>query len=125
VLLRDRPIFAGALPTKLIEAMAAARPVALSARGESAELVARAGAGLAVAPEDPRALGGAIRQLHADRALRRRLGAAGRRFVEDHLGAARAAEDWTASLKEALRLRTARAARTRAQGSNSPWFASK
>jgi len=45
VLLRDLPLFEGALPTKLLEVMAAGRPVLLAARGESAALVASAGAG--------------------------------------------------------------------------------
>ena len=56
VMMRDRELFADALPTKLLECMAAGRPVLLSARGESALLVEGAGAGLAVAPEDPAAL---------------------------------------------------------------------
>jgi colanic acid biosynthesis glycosyl transferase WcaI len=54
--LRDLPIFNGALPTKLFEALAAGRPAIVAARGEAAELVREAGAGLTVAPEDPRAL---------------------------------------------------------------------
>ena len=54
--LRDLPIFRGALPTKLFEALAAGRPVIVAARGEAAELVEEAGAGVAVSPEDPRAL---------------------------------------------------------------------
>ena len=77
VLLRDRPIFAGALPTKLLECLAAGRPAVLSARGEAAELLTRSGAGLVTAPEDPAALADAFRTLHADPALRARLGAAG------------------------------------------------
>jgi glycosyltransferase involved in cell wall biosynthesis len=101
VLLRDRPIFAGAIPTKLIEAMAAARPVLLSARGESAELLARADAGITVSPEDPDALRGAIQALQADPERRRRLGESGRRFVEDNLGSRRAASDWAGVLAEA------------------------
>ncbi len=63
--LRDLPIFNGALPTKLFEVLAAGRPAVVAARGESAELVRSSGAGLAVAPEDPRALAEAFRQLHA------------------------------------------------------------
>jgi glycosyltransferase involved in cell wall biosynthesis len=63
--LRDLPIFAGALPTKLFEALAAARPAIVCARGEAAELVREAGAGLAVAPENPRALAGAFARLYA------------------------------------------------------------
>ena len=78
VILRDRPIFAGALPTKLLEGMAAGRPVVVSARGEAAELITEAGAGLAVAPEDPVALAGAFARLATDAGLRARLGAAGR-----------------------------------------------
>lgn len=101
VLLRDRPIFAGAIPTKLVEAMAAGRPVLLSARGEAAELLARAGAGIVVGPEDPEALQAAIRALQADPARRHRLGQAGRRFVEDNLGSRRAAQEWGEVLTEA------------------------
>jgi glycosyltransferase involved in cell wall biosynthesis len=64
--LRDRPIFTGALPTKLFEVLAAARPVILATRGEAATLVREAGAGLVVTPEDPHALAAAFRQLHAN-----------------------------------------------------------
>jgi len=64
--LRDRRIFEGALPTKLFEVLAAGRPVIVSARGEAAELVRGARAGLAVAPEDPRALADAFARLRAD-----------------------------------------------------------
>lgn len=60
VLLRDRPLFAGALPTKLYEAMAAGRPIALAGRGEPARLVERSGAGVVAAPEDPAALAAAL-----------------------------------------------------------------
>ena len=55
-MLRDRDLFADALPTKLLECFAAGRPALVSARGQSAELVEHAQAGLAVPPEDPRAL---------------------------------------------------------------------
>jgi glycosyltransferase involved in cell wall biosynthesis len=98
VLLRDRPLFAGALPTKLLECLAAGRPAVVSARGEAAELVESAGAGLAVPPEDPEALAGAFRRLRADPGLRARLGAAGRAAAA---GFDRAASvgDWAALLE--------------------------
>lgn len=86
VLLRDRPVFHGALPTKMLEAMAAGRPVVLAARGEAANLIEATGAGLVVPPEDSRALAGALRALAADPARRARLGAAGRRAVERDFG---------------------------------------
>jgi glycosyltransferase involved in cell wall biosynthesis len=66
--LRDRPIFDGALPSKLFEVLAAGRPaiVAVNAHGEAATLVRDARAGLAVPPEDPHALADAFRRLQAD-----------------------------------------------------------
>ncbi len=63
--MRDLPLFRGALPTKLFEALAASRPVVLSAAGESAEFVERHGVGLVVAPEDPSALADAFAELHS------------------------------------------------------------
>jgi glycosyltransferase involved in cell wall biosynthesis len=63
VLLRDRPIFRAALPTKTFEAMASGRPVLLAGRGEIAELVQSAAAGVVVAPGDVDALAGAIATL--------------------------------------------------------------
>jgi glycosyltransferase involved in cell wall biosynthesis len=112
VLLRDLPIFAGALPTKLLEGMAAARPILLCARGEAAQFVEAAGAGLLVAPGDPEALAAAIRRLRADPTLRRALGSAGRRHVEANFGVARAAERWTEELRRAVDAHAARAHRS-------------
>lgn len=78
VLLRDRPIFEGALPTKLLEAMAAGRAIALSARGESADLVDEVGAGLTAPPEDPAALAALFTRLHENPATVAEFGRAGR-----------------------------------------------
>ena len=98
VLLRDRPILAGALPTKLLECLAAGRPAVLSARGEAADLVVATGSGIAVPPEDPQALAAAFRRLHADPALRRRLGETGRRIVNERYGRAAWLDAWAALL---------------------------
>jgi glycosyltransferase involved in cell wall biosynthesis len=108
VLLKDLPIFRGALPTKLLEAMAAGRPLLLAARGESAQLVERAGAGIVVPPGDPEALAGAIKRLHDDPAARHRLGSAGRGYAEAHFGTVRAAEEWGTRLEEAIARHRAR-----------------
>ena len=86
VMLRDRPIFHGALPTKMLEAMGAGRPVVLSARGEAAGLIELSGAGLVVEPENPRALANILITLAANPALRQRLGDAGRQAVEQNFG---------------------------------------
>ncbi len=67
VILRDRPIFAGALPTKLFEVLAAGRPCVLAApAGEATSLVDSGGCGVTVAPEDPVALADVWRSLHAN-----------------------------------------------------------
>jgi glycosyltransferase involved in cell wall biosynthesis len=100
VLLRDLPLFRGALPSKLLEAMAAARPVLLSAGGEAADLVQQAGAGLVVPPEQPGELARAIVELHRDPERARRMGAAGRRVVVERFGRDRAVEEWMQVLGE-------------------------
>jgi colanic acid biosynthesis glycosyl transferase WcaI len=76
--LRDRHIFEGALPSKLFEVLAAARPVIVGARGEAAELVGATRAGLTVAPEDARALAGAFAALHDSPREAAAMGARGR-----------------------------------------------
>jgi glycosyltransferase involved in cell wall biosynthesis len=103
VLLLDRPIFEGALPTKLIEAMAAGRAIALSARGESAELVAETGAGVAVQPEDPHALAAALIELGSDPDRVRALGAAGRAAAESRFSRPRVIEGWRSLLERVAR----------------------
>jgi glycosyltransferase involved in cell wall biosynthesis len=116
VLLRDLPIFRGALPTKTLEAMAAGRAVVVSARGEAADLVTATGAGIAVEPGDPEALAAAFRRLHALPELRRQMGSAGREYAERRFGTQAACDAWTAVLNDAVRLhrtgarRSARAA---------------
>jgi glycosyltransferase involved in cell wall biosynthesis len=100
VLLRDRPLFAGALPTKMLEAMAAARPILLSASGEAARFVERSGGGAVVAPEDPVALAGAIRELAGDPERCERLGLAGRSWVERSHARERSLAEWAELLRE-------------------------
>jgi glycosyltransferase involved in cell wall biosynthesis len=99
VLLRDRPLFADALPTKLLECMAAGRAVVLSARGEAAEIVERAGAGVVVAPEDPAALAAALRELAADRSRALAAGRAGRAAVAAEHSRERSVDEWLALLR--------------------------
>ncbi|NLF15208.1 MAG: glycosyltransferase family 4 protein, partial [Anaerolineaceae bacterium] len=74
----------GTLPVKMFSYMACARPVLLSTEGESTELLRRAGAGVAVPPEDPSALARAILELQANPALRAEMGQKGRAFAQAH-----------------------------------------
>ena len=112
VLLRDLPIFRGALPTKMFEVMAAGRPLLVAAPGESAAIAHEAKAGLVVAPGDTAGLADAFRRLRADPALRVALGGAGRRYAEERLGARRAADAWLEQLNDAIAARDERIRRT-------------
>ena len=84
VCLRDVPLFTDALPTKMLEYMAAGRPVVASAAGDAARLVDRAHAGISCAPEDPVALAAAVRDVVSDRRRANEMGESGRRYVEEH-----------------------------------------
>jgi len=75
---------ADSIPTKLFDAMAVGTPIVLSAGGEAKTLVERAEAGVAVAPGDAAALAGAIDDVLADDAVRRRWRANGPAFVREN-----------------------------------------
>ncbi|MFN2388398.1 MAG: glycosyltransferase family 4 protein [Actinomycetota bacterium] len=79
-----RGLARASVPSKTYSILAAGRPVIASvdAGSEVARLVERAGAGIAVPPEDPEALTKTIARLAADPHELETLGAAGRRFVE-------------------------------------------
>jgi colanic acid biosynthesis glycosyl transferase WcaI len=103
VLLRDRPLFRGALPTKMFEAMSAGRPVVLSAAGESAALIEDASCGVVVPPEQPVELAAALRDLAGDRSRAEGLGAAGRRAAEQQYSRELAIDSWYGLLEEVVR----------------------
>ena len=103
VLLRDRTIFEEALPTKLLEVMAAGRAAIVSARGEAARLVERAGAGIAVPPEDPGALADAFAQLQRSPDTVEQFGAGGRRHALDAFGTEALGERWLELLRAVAR----------------------
>jgi colanic acid biosynthesis glycosyl transferase WcaI len=73
----------GAVPSKLYEAMASARPVVLVATGEAAAIVREHQAGITVAPGDTEGLAQALQTLRANPELRRTMGINGRHAVEN------------------------------------------
>lgn len=79
--LRDVPLFATFIPSKLFEYLAAGRAVIGSVTGEAARILRDAGA-LVVPPEDSAALAAAISALAADPSRRAAMGVAGRQHVE-------------------------------------------
>lgn len=76
--LRDHPLLADFIPSKLYDAMAVGRPALVAATGEAAALVRRHGCGIEVAPEDGAGLARAVRALMTDRHSAHRMGAAGK-----------------------------------------------
>jgi putative colanic acid biosynthesis glycosyltransferase WcaI len=82
---RDLPFLADALSTKVLEYMAAARPVVVAASGWTAEVVTRAEAGVACPPEQPAALAEALARVTADPDQARAMGLNGRRYAEANL----------------------------------------
>jgi glycosyltransferase involved in cell wall biosynthesis len=82
--LRALDIFRGALPTKMFEAMACAKPIVLGIEGEAAELVAAANAGDCVPPESAPALLASVQKLNTDARYAAQLGENGRSYVVQH-----------------------------------------
>jgi putative colanic acid biosynthesis glycosyltransferase WcaI len=102
VLLKKGLLFEHSLPTKLVEGLAAGRPIIASAAGEAADLVTSAGAGIAAPPEDPVALREAIVDMlrSSDRAG---MGQRGRRLAEERFDRRRIVETLVGYLDEALK----------------------
>ena len=91
-----------AIPSKLLEGMAAGRPVLLSARGESAKLVQQTKAGLVVEPGNPAQLVDAIRWLRQNPEQARKMGENGRVCVSKHFLRSMLADKLETVLKRAV-----------------------
>lgn len=75
--LKDTPVFAEVIPSKIFEAMGMGLPVLFAGpEGDGSAIVAKRGAGIVVAPEEPAALADAVRALATDPAHTRALAAA-------------------------------------------------
>src|SRR5712692_11051595 len=80
--LRKLPLFEGALPSKMYEIMACARPILLGVDGEARRLVEQeAGAAIYVEPENADALASAILYLYEYPEVAQQLGRRGQAFV--------------------------------------------
>jgi len=93
VSLRDAPIFRAALPTKLFEAMACARPVVLAAAGEAEAVVRESAGGCCARPGDSQNIHDAILkiQIHPDEAGE--MGRRGREYIVAHFSRERRVEE--------------------------------
>lgn len=85
VSLADRPLFAVTMPSKVQSILAAGLPVVVVARGDAADVVTSAGAGVAVDPGDRQGLREAVRRLaQTERGERREMGRRGRSWYDAH-----------------------------------------
>jgi len=85
VTLKNEPIFALTIPSKVQSYLACARPIVGALDGEGARVVREAGAGIVVPAGDAGALAEAVANLHRMPAEERlAMGARGRRYFEEH-----------------------------------------
>ncbi|MEE8394051.1 MAG: glycosyltransferase family 4 protein, partial [Rhodospirillales bacterium] len=83
--LKNSPVFASVIPSKIFEAMGMGLPILLAApKGEASRIIEEDRAGLWVPAEDPAALAGAVVRLMGDDALRRGLAERSHRAAPSH-----------------------------------------
>jgi colanic acid biosynthesis glycosyl transferase WcaI len=97
--LRRCPLFESTRLVKALPSMASGVPVLYSGPGEGARMVSTAEAGLVTDPEDVQAMAAGIIRLVDDATLAKRLGANGRKYVEEHLGWSALVSDWLRQLE--------------------------
>ncbi len=85
VTLSAHPTFTDFVPSKMLDYMAAAKPVVLAAAGESARILRSARAGIEVPPEDPQALAEALLHLQRNPNEAHAFGESGRAFARTRL----------------------------------------
>lgn len=98
--LKDQPVFETVIPTKLLDGMAAARPVLLGVRGQARAILEEAGAGLAFEPENPADLVRAVQTLMADPQGAADMGRRGRDYVVRRFDRRALAADYLGLLRE-------------------------
>ena len=84
--LKDDPLFRITIPSKIQTYLAVGRPILVGVRGDAADLVRRAGAGVDFLPEDPENLSEAVEKLYRmPRASLDEMGDNGRRYYQKEL----------------------------------------
>jgi glycosyltransferase involved in cell wall biosynthesis len=103
VLLKRTEVFKAVIPTKMLEFMSCARPVIVGVDGQARQIVEDAEAGLAIEPENSRALAEAVNALSADHELSRKLGHKGRDYILRNFSRDRTAQKYIDVLEAMLR----------------------
>jgi glycosyltransferase involved in cell wall biosynthesis len=90
-------------PNKVFDYMAAGRPIVLAIGGAIKEVIEAAGCGVIVKPGDPPALAEAILSLSVDKEKSKRMGLAGRKYLEEHFSRAQITDKLSAILERMTR----------------------
>jgi glycosyltransferase involved in cell wall biosynthesis len=85
--LPHHPHFSNTLTSKIFDYQGLGKATIFCGRGDTVRLLEASGGGLTVPPGDDAALAEAIRGLLANAKLRQKMGAAGRRWFQQHIGA--------------------------------------
>lgn len=102
--LKADPLFEITVPSKTQAYLMAGRPILMGVKGDAAELVERAGAGIAFAPDDPSALVAAVRRLASlPIEQREEMGWRGQQFYAEHLAIEVGAQRFATVLDRAAR----------------------
>lgn len=102
--LRDDPLFEITVPSKTQAYLLAGIPIVMAVRGDAADLVSRAEAGVLSEPENPQSIAHAILELAALPAeTREAMGARGRAFYENELSLSVGADRYMKILRKAAR----------------------
>ncbi len=100
--LRGDPLFSITIPSKTQAYLAAGRPILMAVRGDAADLVRSAGAGVCVKPEDPEALAAAVCEMAGlPFGGLTAVGERGRAFYQEHLSLAAGADRFEELLRSA------------------------
>ena len=101
--LRDDPLFAITVPSKTQAYLSAGVPIVMAVRGDAADLVERAGAGMLAEPENPESIAAAVLHL-AGRSTedRAEMGARGREFYRSELSLSVGADRYVEILRRAM-----------------------
>jgi colanic acid biosynthesis glycosyl transferase WcaI len=102
VLLKKTDLFKTVIPTKMLEFMSCARPVVLGVEGQARQILDEARAGIAIEPENAKALADAIVRLAGDAPLRNTLGANARQYIVERCSREKTAHDYIDVLNRLL-----------------------
>jgi len=85
VLLKRSDVFRTVIPTKMLEFMAAGRPVILGVEGQALEILALARAGIGIPPESSEGLVSAVLKLMSEPSLCRLYGENGKSYIHENM----------------------------------------